>query len=533
MNPAWGRLRRWALRARPARGGVSRALAAGLLASASGVALFVGAVALLVVAAQRPGLRAVAGVLIVLELFAFLRSPIRFVERLSGHRLGLAAVTQWRRWVVVAVGGWSYSRWRRYASGDLLTRALTDTDELQDLWVRGLLPLVTVIATLALGDVVVGVLPPTGAFALDAVAFAAAQAVGVAVLLGGLPGLVAADAEVRRARAAYQSMLVELSAAAPELLLLGAEDLVTSRSREPIGALRSAERRWRRRHSWSLLVPLAVTLASLGVLGWRHPATSAVWTVVVALLALGAYELLGVARHAVDTFVAVSAAAERLEDLDAGEREARAPWPEDSTLRALGLSLSEDGRVLATDVDLTVAPGQRVAVTGASGAGKSTLLRALAALDDARDGSVGVGGCEIGEIGEVELRRHLAYVASEPGLLNGLVLDVVSMGRAPTRDVLADLARVGLRVEATTRWEDLSRGERQRVAVVRSLACSPAVVVLDEPTSGLGRDETAAVLDLLGAAGPSVLVATHDEQVVAWCDVVVELRDGRLTPVRR
>ena len=59
------------------------------------------------------------------------------------------------------------------------------------------------------------------------------------------------------------------------------------------------------------------------------------------------------------------------------------------------------------------------------------------------------------------------------------------------------------------------------------------VVVLDEPTSGLGRDETAAVLDLLGAAGPSVLVATHDEQVVAWCDVVVELRDGRLTPVRR
>ncbi len=533
MNTAWGRLRRWAVRARPERGGVRRALAAGLLASASAVALFVGAVALLVVAAQRPGLRAVAGVLILLELFAFLRSPIRFVERLSGHRLGLAAVTQWRRWVVVAVGGWSYSRWRRYASGDLLSRALTDTDELQDLWVRGLLPLATVIATLALGDAVVGVLPPTGAFALDAVAFAAVQAVGVAALLASLPGLVEADTEVRRARAAYQSMLVELSAAAPELLLLGAEGLVTARSREPIAALRRAERRWRRRHSWSLLVPLVVTLTSLGGVGLDHPSTSPVWTVVAALIALGACELLGVVRHAVDTFVAVSAAAERLEELDAGEHAGRAPWPERTALRARDVSLSEEDRVLATGVDLTVPPGQRIGVTGASGTGKSTLLRALAALDETREGSIDLGGTLIGEIDEAELRRHLGYVASEPGLFNGLVLDVVTMGRDTNRDILDDLVRVGLRVEATTRWDELSRGERQRVAVVRSLACSPDVVVLDEPTSGLGRDETAAVLELLRSAGPSVVVATHDEQVMAWCDVVVELRDGRLTTLRR
>ena len=175
------------------------------------------------VAAQRPGLRAVAGVLIALELFAFLRSLIRFAQRLSGHRLGLAggdpvaALGRRRR------GGWSYTRWRRYASGDLLSRALTDTDELQDLWVRGLLPLTTAVRHPGPGRRRRRGPSPTGAFALDAAAFAAPQAVGVAALLGGLPGLVAADAGVRRARAADQSTLVERQPA-PELLLLGADD---------------------------------------------------------------------------------------------------------------------------------------------------------------------------------------------------------------------------------------------------------------------------------------------------------------------
>ena len=127
MNSASSRLRRWLERARPPRVALARALGTGLLATLTGVALFVGAVALLVVAADRPGLRAVAGVLIVIELFAFLRSPIRFAERLASHRLGLRAVTEWRRWVVVAVGGWSYDRWRRYTSGDMPPRVLVES----------------------------------------------------------------------------------------------------------------------------------------------------------------------------------------------------------------------------------------------------------------------------------------------------------------------------------------------------------------------------------------------------------------------
>lgn len=533
MNATSTRLRRWLDRAQPPRRALVRALGAGLLATVTGVALFVGAVALLVVAANRPGLRAVAGVLIVIELFAFLRSPIRFAERIASHRLGLRAVTEWRRWVVVSVGAWSYERWRRYAAGDLLERALRDTDELQDLWLRGLLPLMTVIATMALADVTMALLPPAGAFGIAAALIAALEALGVAALIGRLPRLAQADRDVREARADYQSTLVELGGVAPELLLLGAVGLVEARSLAPVARLRRAEGRRRRRRWFSSAVAVVVALLALLVVIARHPATSPVWTVVATLLALASYELLSVARDAVDTFVAVSASAERLEELGAAPPGGRAPWPDDATLRAQGVTVREGDRTLAVDVALVVAAGRRVAVTGESGAGKSALLRVLCALDDPAGGTVSVGGHAISDVDEADLRRHLGYVASEPGLLRGLVGDVVAMGRPVARDVLGDLASVGITVEATTRWEDLSRGERQRVAVVRALAVDPALVVLDEPTSGLGRDETAAVLALLDRAGPGVVVATHDPQVMAWCDAVVELRGGSLTPMSR
>jgi ABC-type lipoprotein export system ATPase subunit len=65
------------------------------------------------------------------------------------------------------------------------------------------------------------------------------------------------------------------------------------------------------------------------------------------------------------------------------------------------------------------------------------------------------------------------------------------------------------------------------------MATSPLIYLLDEPTSGLGTEETAAVLSLLAPTGATVMVATHDPQVMTWCDVVLELSDGALREIRR
>jgi ABC-type transport system involved in cytochrome bd biosynthesis fused ATPase/permease subunit len=526
------RLWRWLRRAQPPRATLLRALLAGVVASIVNVALLVGAVGLLVESATRPGLRAVLGALIVIELFAFLRSPLRFVERLSAHRLGFTAVSRWRRWLVLTVGGFSFSRWRSFAAGDLLERSLRDTDELQDLWLRCVIPLVTSGVVMLLGDLVIGLMAPHGKWWSYAGDLLAIQLLGVAALFANVGPLLRRDRVLRRARASYRANLVELSAATPELVLLQRVRFVEARAAASVERLRHAESALRSQHDLSDAVAPAMTALALGALVIR-PASAALWIVVAALLALATFESLNVVRDAFDTAVAVGAGAERLEELDAKPATRDVAWPEDATVRLDQVTIMEEGATLVRAATLHVAPGRRVALTGPSGIGKSTLLRAVAALDDVASGHVTIGDVVVTDVIEDDLRRHLAYVASEPGLTRGFAIDVVSLGRASSRSASDDLAALGIATDPTTRWEELSRGERARIALVRAMVTSPVIYLLDEPTSGLGADETAAVLTLLASTGATVIVATHDPQVMTWCDEVVELRDGALRDVRR
>jgi ABC-type transport system involved in cytochrome bd biosynthesis fused ATPase/permease subunit len=249
-------------------------------------------------------------------------------------------------------------------------------------------------------------------------------------------------------------------------------------------------------------------------------------------LALATLESLATIRGALDTALMVSAAAERLEELDVAHSRGETSWPSDSTLELRDLSIV-DGSAVVTHANLTLEPGRKVAITGASGAGKSSLLRVLAFLDAPADGSVTVGGVALNDLDEDRLRERVAYVPSEPGLFRGLVLDVVGLGRNSPRSILDDLAALGVHVDATTRWEELSRGEGQRVALVRSMVSDPSVYILDEPTSGLGAAETLSFLTLLSSTGSAVVVATHDTMVMQWCDEVFELVGSQLRSVSR
>jgi ABC-type transport system involved in cytochrome bd biosynthesis fused ATPase/permease subunit len=530
------RLLTWLERARPPRRALASAVVAGLVATLSGVGLSVGALALLVESALRPGLAAVAGVLIVIELLAFLRSPIRFYERVSAHRLGLSAVTRWRRWLVESIGQWSYQRWRSRAAGDLLERSLRDTDELQDLWLRGVVPAVSSLAAALIADVVVGLLPARGSWWPAAGLLALAQVVGVAAVLANYPSLVGADKLVRAQRGRYRAELVELAGATPELAAMGRADYVAGLAHAVDADLEDAElARDRRTRMLRVAAPLATALALLGVV-LAHPTSAPLWLVVSALVALSTYDHALIWRSAIESAVAVSGAAERLDELAVAPGQGHAAWPAAATLEVRALRVIEGadetagaaGSLVVHHANLEVGAGRRVALVGVSGAGKSALLRAIAGLDEIAGGAVSFGGVALADIDEGDLRRHLAYVGADAGLTAGFVRDVIELGRETHRDYVADLASLGLVVTSDTRWGELSRGERQRVAVVRALATSPDIVVLDEPTSGLGEHETAAVLALLERAGAAVLVATHDAHVVAWCDDVVELANGVL-----
>jgi ATP-binding cassette subfamily C protein CydC len=526
VSDDFARLRRWLVRAQPPRRDLVRALVAGFIATATNLALLAGAVALLVDSASRPGLRAVALALVVIELFAFLRSPLRYAERLAAHQLGFRAVSRWRRWLVLVVGQLNYSEWRRYASGDLLERALGDTDELQDLWLRFVIPFVDIAAVMILGDLAVALLPTSGSWWPFALNLAAAQLIGVVALCALARAESQSDRALRLARGNYRAQLVELSTAAPELALLGRRDVAEGRLDVVQRALRAAEHDMvrRRRRAGSVVALFSVlALAALA----SHPSASPVWLCIAAVVAWSTFDALSGVRAALGAAVDVSGGGERLEALARTPHARLSSWT-GATVKLDHVRIDEDDRTLVRNATLVVAPGRHVALVGESGVGKSTLLRAIADLDEVVEGRITLGDVDLCELREDELRQRVAYVASEPGLTRGFALDVVALGRSTTRDPASDLASLGVITDRTTRFEELSRGERARVAIVRSLVTSPDVILLDEPTAGLGRDETFDVLDLLSTQHATVIVATHDDDVMAWCDLVVELRDGDL-----
>jgi len=198
-------------------------------------------------------------------------------------------------------------------------------------------------------------------------------------------------------------------------------------------------------------------------------------------------------------------------------------------------------------LDLEVAAGERVAITGASGVGKSTLLHVLGTLDRADAGRLVVAGAEVGAMSERELcafrNRTLGFVFQFHHLLPEFTaLENVAMPLVLARRPLPEahraaerlLAEVGLAERASHRPGMLSGGEQQRVAVARALAGSPRLLLADEPTgdldAGTGERLFELVSELSGARGLTVVIVTHNQAIARSCDRNLRLASGRLIP---
>lgn len=201
---------------------------------------------------------------------------------------------------------------------------------------------------------------------------------------------------------------------------------------------------------------------------------------------------------------------------------------------------------LVEDIDLTIEPGELVAITGPSGSGKSSLLYVLGLLDKPTQGEILINGAPTVDLSDDELAAmrladigfifQFHFLLPEFSILENVMIPMRRLGRwsrGEIRERAAHLLeQLGLGDHIQKRSDQLSGGQRQRVAVARSLANDPPLILADEPTGSLDSASSEQVFEILAAipasGGKSVVAVTHDLDMAIRMPRGIRLVDGRV-----
>ncbi|XP_012879851.1 PREDICTED: ATP-binding cassette sub-family B member 6, mitochondrial [Dipodomys ordii] len=200
-----------------------------------------------------------------------------------------------------------------------------------------------------------------------------------------------------------------------------------------------------------------------------------------------------------------------------------------------------DGRETLQDVSFTVMPGQTLALVGPSGAGKSTILRLLFRFYDINSGSIRIDGQDISQVTQISLRSHIGVVPQDTVLFNDTIANNIRYGRvtADNSEVEAAAQAAGIHdaimsfpegyeTQVGERGLKLSGGEKQRVAIARTILKAPDIVLLDEATSALDTSTERAIQASLAkvCANRTTIVVAHRLSTVVNADQILVIKDG-------
>ncbi|MFJ2216467.1 thiol reductant ABC exporter subunit CydD [Streptomyces sp. NPDC101062] len=543
------------------RGRFALALVLGSCALGSAVGLMAVSGWLISRASEQPPVLYLMVAVTATRAFGIGRAVFRYAERLVSHdavlrMLADLRVSVYRRLERVAPAGLRTTR-----RGDLLSRLVADVDELQDYWLRWLLPVGSALLV-SLGAVgfTAWLLPEAGA----------ALAVGLLAAGVGVPllsGVCARHAErqLAPARGLLATRIVDLLRGTAELTVAGALRGRLRRVRAADATLTSIASRSAGAQALgagltALICGLTVAVAAfLGVQAVHAGRLAGVELAVIVLTPLAAFEAVTGLPLAVLHRQRARRSAERVcEVLDAPvpvqEPEHPAPAPASPfPLEVRGLSARYAGqrRDALAGFDLTLTAGKRVAVVGPSGSGKTTLAQVLLRFLDAREGSCRTGGgTDGGADGGTDLaaldgdtvRRLVGLCAQDAHLFDSSVRENLRLART---DADEDALRDALRRARLLDWVDalpdgldtlvgehgarLSGGQRQRLALARALLADFPVLILDEPAEHLDlATADALTADLLAATeGRTTLLITHRLRGLDTVDEVIVLDEGR------
>ncbi|GII77286.1 hypothetical protein Sru01_22680 [Sphaerisporangium rufum] len=520
------------------------AAAAGAAAELAGLGLIGAAAWLITRAAEQPPLAALSVAIVGVRAFATTRGVFRYGERLAGHDVALRAQAGTREDLYRALAP---AAPHGHRGADLLSRMVDDTDAVQDLLVRCLLP-ATAAAVTAVAAVTLA------AFLLPAAALVLLAGLLVAGVL--LPATTAGlarrwSARLAPARADLAARVADLVHGSADLAAYGAGEQALAAAAAADGQLAALERRRSRAGATALAAgTLAQGLtAAAVVLAAQTAGAGQVVTAVLALTALVAFEPVLPLAAAGERFAGVTAALRRLREVRATPPAVAAPArPVPMPGGPLAIEVRDlvvrhaPGRAPALDgVSLRLAPGRRVAVVGPSGAGKSTLLAALMRTVEIESGHILVNGVDVTAIAPEEVRARITGLTQDPYVFRASLRDNLRLAgpQAGEEDLAAAVRRARLSAwVAATGWEatlgedgrTVSGGQLQRLALARALLYDPEVLLLDEPAESLDEPTADALLaDLLDAThGRTTVLVTHRLRGLERVDEIVVLSGGRV-----
>lgn len=484
--------------------------------------------------------------------FSFIRILARYGERFVGHNATLRLLSDLRGWLFAALFPRLPLADRSIRHGDLVSRLTADVDALDVAFLVAIGPM---LGALLMGMAVTGVL----IFFLPSAALVYALAVASAVFL--VPALLVIAArkvgrDVVAAAADTRISVYDAIGGHADLTVLG----VLGTAMERFSAL--AHRLSARRLTLAALTGIAAmavqVLAAVALVGtlWAglvaHEAGALDSAVFVGLLlaVLGSFEATAVIVRSVGKSAAALAAAERLTALanlppailDPANP---VPFPEGQAIGFSDVHFSYDaGAPVLQGVTLTIAPGERIAITGPSGGGKSTLLRLLLRLCEPQGGDIRIGSAALHQIASAEVHAHMALLSQDSPVFIDTIRNNLRLAQPLAEDpalwTALEAARLdtfvatlpdGLDTILGESGRTLSAGQMRRLCLARTLLSNAPIILLDEPTNALDRANEVAFFETLSEAtrGRTVIMVTHAAIPDGTVDRVLEMRNGKLS----
>ena len=535
---------------------VALAILLGSLMIASNMLLLGMAAYLIAAAALGPLLAILTIPIYIVRLMSVSRAGSRYAERVVSHNVTFRLLAQLRTWVYRRLEPLAPAYLHKQRSGDMLTRIVADVDELQNVYLRIVSPIIVAIIISLLTFALFSIFSPV--LAWDAVAFLIITGCGVPLLSGILTrGLGKRQLAIR---GELNAQIVDGIQGVPDLLAYGQADTqlrsvatlekkldqIQQRMAVIAGLQQALNDLLMNLALWSLLIlaiPLVVAKAIAGV-----------YLAFLALVILASFEAVQPLAEAFQKLGHSVAAGERLfkvTDTNQQVQEPAAPLPVPSnTPGRFSLEFdhvhfayqSDEGEVVH-DISFEVSTGKRVAIVGASGAGKSTLVNLALRFWDPDRGTIRLNGHDIRQYALGDLRGLIGVVSQDAYLFNDTIRGNLLLARPEASDSGIEQALEQAQLTAFIQqlpkglatWVGeqglrLSGGERQRLAIARALLKDAPLLVLDEATANLDPMTEHTLLDALDMLmqGRTTLVITHRLVRMERMDEILVLDEGSI-----